>query len=187
MPGDSWQKFANLRALYGFMYGHPGKKLLFMGNEIAQGLEWNSQSQLSWEQLDIDLHSGVQNLVKDLNHTYKANPALWDMDQNWEGFQWLDCENAEQSVLGFCRNSKDGDRILVLANFTPNTHEEYVFGVPEAGFYQEILNTDSTYYKGSDKGNHGGVQSQEIPHNEFSHQVKVTLPPLSVSYLKLQR
>lgn len=180
MPGDTWQQFANLRAYYGFMWTHPGKKLLFMGSEFGQGKEWNFEGELDWHQLDIHWHSGVQQLIKDLNNLYKSTPALHEKDCDREGFQWLDYENAEQSVYSFIRFGADRSRpVVVVNNFTPQTHHEFRIGVPKAGFYKEMLNTDAEIYGGSNQGNQGGVQSQEQPWNGQVHSILITVPPLS--------
>jgi 1,4-alpha-glucan branching enzyme len=152
MPGDAWQKFANLRAYYGFMWGHPGKKLLFMGCEFAQGREWNHESSLDWHQLEIPAHAGVQRLVKDLNQLYRASPALYSQDFSEAGFEWIDHGDARRSLLSFVRKGREGQMMLVLCNFAPVVHEGLRLGVPRAGHWQERLNTDSAYYGGSNVG-----------------------------------
>lgn len=185
MPGDAWQQFANLRAYYGFMWTHPGKKLLFMGSEFAQGAEWNFEQSLDWHQLDIHWHSGVQQLIKDLNQLYKSTPALHEKDCESDGFAWLDHENAEQSVYSFIRFGADRSRpVLVVNNFTPQTHHQFRIGAPNAGFYQEVLNTDGEIYGGSNQGNQGGVQSQEVPWQNQPHSLVITVPPLSTLVLQ---
>lgn len=179
MPGDEWQRFANLRLLYTYMYSHPGKKLLFMGTEFGQGNEWNSQQPLDWWVLDYPSHQGIQELVKDLNHFYHAEPALYTREFEWEGFEWIDCGDAEQSVLSYLR--KGGDRSLVIIlNFTPIPRENYRIGLPEPGQWQETFNSDSSFYGGSNMGN--GTLKQEAEEKEWMgrpYSITVTLPPLA--------
>ncbi|HEV8614974.1 MAG TPA: 1,4-alpha-glucan branching protein GlgB [Methylomirabilota bacterium] len=186
MPGDDWQRFANLRALYGFMYGHPGKKLLFMGNEFGQSGEWSHDRSLDWHLLEAGpFHRGVQRLVRDLNHLYRAEPALHEQDCDPAGFQWIDCCDAEQSVVSFLRRARDPDDfVLVACNFTPVPRHGYRVGVPRPGFYRELLNTDATTYGGSDVGNQGGIPSEPVPWQGQPHSLIVTLPPLAVLFLK---
>ena len=190
MPGDAWQKFANLRAYYGFMWGHPGKKLLFMGNEFAQGREWNYEESLDWFLLDENIggewHKGVLKLVKDLNRIYKTNPALFELDNQPEGFDWLVVDDAEHSVFAFERKSQDGERIIVISNFTPVPRHDYRIGVNVAGKYEEILNTDSMYYQGSNLGNFGCVESEAIHSHGRENSISVSVPPLATVYLKFQ-
>ena len=178
MPGDEWQKFANLRALYGYMFTHPGKKLMFMGCEFAQGVEWNSHNTLDWYVLDYPLHQGIKKLVEDLNKLYHNTPALYRYEFDWQGFEWIDCHDSDQSVLSFLR--KDGDSfVLVVVNFTPVTREQYRLGVPAQGHYQEILNTDSMYYGGSNTGNGSGVHAENIAWMNQPYSISITLPPLA--------
>ena len=190
MPGDAWQKFANLRAYYGFMWGHPGKKLLFMGNEFAQGREWNYEESLDWFLLDENIggewHKGVLKLVKDLNRIYKTHPALFELDNQPEGFDWLVVDDAEHSVFAFERKSEDGERIIVISNFTPVPRHDYRIGVNVAGKYEEILNTDSMYYQGSNIGNFGCVESEAIHSHGRENSISVSVPPLATVYLKFQ-
>ena len=190
MPGDAWQKFANLRAYYGFMWGHPGKKLLFMGNEFAQGREWNYEESLDWFLLDENIggewHKGVLKLVKDLNRIYKTNPALFELDNQPEGFDWLVVDDAEHSVFAFERKSQDGERIIVISNFTPVPRHDYRIGVNAEGKYEEILNTDSMYYQGSNLGNFGCVESEAIHSHGRENSISVSVPPLATVYLKFQ-
>ena len=144
MPGDDWQKFANLRALYGYMYAHPGKKLLFMGGEIGQWSEWNEAWELDWTLLDHDFHRKLQAYVKALNKLYVEQPALHQVDFSWEGFQWIDFHDVDNGIVSFVRRAKDpNDFMVVLANFTPVPREGYRVGVPAPGFYRELLNSDS--------------------------------------------
>ena len=188
MPGDAWQKFANLRAYYGYMWGYPGKKLLFMGNEFAQGREWNYEESLDWFLLDENhggpWHKGVLQLVKDLNGVYQNNAPLFELDGEPEGFDWLVVDDAENSVFAFERKSSNGERIIVISNFTPVPREGYRIGVNVAGEYEEILNTDSMYYQGSNVGNFGLVESEEIASHGRDSSISVTIPPLATIYLK---
>jgi 1,4-alpha-glucan branching enzyme len=187
MPGDTWQKFANLRAYYGFMWAHPGKKLLFMGSEFAQGREWNHDAELDWFQLDIHWHRGVQQLVKDLNHCYRQYPALHQLDCEAAGFEWIDHQNAAQSIYSFIRYDDTREQpAIVICNFTPATHQQS-FGVPKAGHYREIINTDAKIYGGSNLGNLGGVDTIEQPLHQQPYQINITVPPLSTVIFVLER
>jgi 1,4-alpha-glucan branching enzyme len=185
MPGDSWQQFTNLRLLYGYFYGHPGKKLLFMGQEFAQRDEWGETKSLDWHLLQYDPHRGIQRLITDLNHLYAAQPALHQVDFEWQGFDWIDANDGDNSVLSFIRRGIDPDElVVVIVNATPVIREGYRLGVPQAGHYQEILNTDSASYGGSNVGNLGGVQTMAQPHQGRSHSLQLTLPPLATIFLK---
>ena len=185
MPGDRWQQFANLRAYLGFMFGHPGKKLLFMGGEFAQNDEWSHDKSLDWHLLAYPEHAGMQRLVRDLNHLYRDAPALHELDCEAEGFAWLGCHDQDQSVLSFLRRSADGrDVAVVVCNFTPVARRGYRVGVPFAGSYTEALNTDSTHYGGSDVGNAGQVDADAMPWHGQSHSVSLTVPPLSTLVLR---
>ena len=188
MPGDAWQKFANLRAYYGYMWGHPGKKLLFMGNEFAQGREWNYEESLDWFLLDENIgggwHKGILKLVKDLNHIYRENSPLFELDYSPEGFDWLVVDDAANSVFAFERRSSNGERIVVISNFTPVPRHNYRIGVNVAGTYEEILNTDSMYYQGSNVGNFGYVTSEEIESHGRENSISISIPPLATVYLK---
>lgn len=188
MPGDAWQKFANLRAYYGYMWGHPGKKLLFMGNEFAQGREWNYEESLDWFLLDENIgggwHKGVLKLVKDLNHIYRENSPLFELDYSPEGFDWLVVDDAANSVFAFERRSSNSERIIVISNFTPVPRHNYRIGVNVAGTYEEILNTDSMYYQGSNVGNFGYVTSEEIESHGRENSISISIPPLATVYLK---
>ena len=190
MPGDAWQKFANLRAYYGYMWGHPGKKLLFMGNEFAQGREWNYRESLDWFLLDESIgggwHIGMQKLVKDLNKIYRENAPLFELDSDPQGFDWLVVDDAQNSVFAFERRSRKGERIIVISNFTPVPRHDYRIGVNVAGQYHEILNTDSAFYEGSNFGNGGTVESEAIPSHGRNHSISVSIPPLATLYLKYQ-
>jgi 1,4-alpha-glucan branching enzyme len=185
MPGDMWQKFANLRSLYGFMYTHPGKKLLFMGGEYGQWDEWNHDKSLDWHLLNNTPHSALQKYVMDLNHLYQSEPALYEVDYNYQGFNWIDFRDADSSIISFVRKAKDpSDHLVIVCSFTPVPRESYRIGVPAAGFYQEILNSDSAIYWGSNMGNGGGKPSEELPWHGQPFSIDVTLPPLSVSIFK---
>jgi len=185
MPGDDWQKAANLRAYYGYMYGHPGKKLLFMGDEIAQWHEWNFEASLDWYHAELNPHRGVAQFLRDLNHLYQAEPALHEVDFEHAGFQWIDYRDADQSIIAFLRRNRAGDQqIIVICNFTPIPRENYHLGVPEAGFYAELINSDAISYWGSGMGNLGGVQSQAGVWHDQPHHIKLVLPPLSTLILK---
>jgi 1,4-alpha-glucan branching enzyme len=185
MPGDEWQRFANLRLLYGYMYGHPGKKLLFMGGEFGQVREWNHDGSLEWHVLEYSYHQGVQQWVKDLNHLYKREPALHALDFSPEGFQWIDPQNWEQSVISFIRRGKSPDDIiLVIANFTPVPRHNYRIGVPRSGYWKELLNSDAKTYGGSGQGNVGGVESSPVVTHGYYNSVSLTLPPAGILFLK---
>ncbi|ANI30506.1 glycogen branching protein [Yersinia entomophaga] len=185
MPGDAWQKFANLRAYYGFMWAHPGKKLLFMGCEFAQGREWNFDTSLDWHLLDDEngWHSGVQRLVRDLNHCYQDNAPLYELDYQPEGFEWLVVDDHENSVFAFLRRDAAGNELIAISNFTPVPRYNYRVGVPRAGRYREVLNTDSTYYCGSNLGNQGAIDTQQIGSHNQDQSLSLTLPPLATLYL----
>lgn len=185
MPGDLWQQLANLRALYGYMYGHPGKKLLFMGAEMAQWAEWNYQSSIEWHLMDIDRHVGVWRWLQDLNHFYRDNPQMHCKDFDSSGFQWIDCGDAASSVLSFVRRGNDWqDDILVVCNFTPAVRQGYRVGVPHEGYWQELLNSDAQCYGGSGVGNGGGMFADYQDWNGRPFSLNLTLPPLSVSFFK---
>ena len=187
MPGDLWQQFANLRLLFGYHYAHPGKKLLFMGQEFAQRHEWSEAQSLDWHLLQYDSHRGIQRLVTDLNELYAAQPALHEVDFDWHGFEWLDVNDADNSVLSFLRRGKDPASLLaVVVNATPVVREGYLIGVPQPGFYSEILNTDAGIYGGSNVGNLGGVSAEPIPHMGRPYSITLTLPPLAALFLRHQ-
>ncbi len=186
MPGDAWQQFANLRAYYGFMWAHPGKKLLFMGGEFAQGKEWDHDQALDWHQLDIPWHKGVQRLVKDLNKLYTNTPALYQKDCQPEGFEWLDHENAAQSIYSFIRYGHNTAPVVVVCNFTNAVHHDFALGVPVAGVYQELINTDLTIYQGSGQGNVTGVNSENTPWQGQNQRISITVPPMATVIFSLQ-
>ena len=188
MAGDWWQKFASLRLLLAYQYTHPGKKLNFMGAEIAQWREWSEMRQLDWDLLVYPTHTGIQNWVRDLNRLLRAEPALQQHDFDLAGFQWIEVNDNENSVFAYLRLADDPKDFLVVAlNFTPVVRRGYRIGVPEAGFYKEILNSDSTYYGGSDVGNGGGLQTDAIPYHIYQQSLKLTLPPLGAVVFKLER
>ncbi|MGH8161636.1 MAG: 1,4-alpha-glucan branching protein GlgB, partial [Gammaproteobacteria bacterium] len=184
MPGDFWQQFANLRAYYGFMWGHPGKKLLFMGGEFAQWNEWNHDTSLEWHLLEYAPHQGVQNLVRDLNRLYRELPALHRRDCEGAGFSWVVVDDADQSVFAFLRYGGGDDApVLVVANFTPVPRYGYRVGVPRAGRWREALNSDAAGYGGSNLGNSGGVTAEAIPAHGHAQSLALTLPPLATLIL----
>jgi 1,4-alpha-glucan branching enzyme len=186
MPGDDWQKFANLRALLAYQWLFPGKQLLMMGCEFGQSAEWNANASLDWWLLDAGpFHRGMQNFMRDLNHFYKSEPAVWDGDFDLSGFWWIDCSDAENSVLSFMRQNQDGSRrVAVIMNLTPVLRHNYRIGVPQAGFWKEVINTDSGNYAGSNQGNLGGVNADEMKMHGQPYSLNLTLPPLSVLALR---
>jgi 1,4-alpha-glucan branching enzyme len=186
MPGDDWQKFANLRLLLGYMYAHPGKKLLFMGSELGQRNEFWEGATVEWNLEDSPPHRGIQRVLSDLNRLHARENALHEVDFEWSGFEWIDANDAAGSVVSFLRRGRNADDfILAVCNFTPVVRPEYRVGVPKPGYYREIMNTDSRYYTGSDVGNDGGVNAEPIPWNDRPYSIKLKLPPLAVMYFKL--
>ena len=184
MRGDHWQRFANLRAYFGFMWSHPGKKLLFMGGEIAQEREWNHDRSLDWHLLDDPMHAGVQSVVRDLNAAYRQTPALHARDADHEGFRWVVIDDRAQSVFAYLRLGDAGDRpVLVVCNFTPVPRENYRIGVPAAGAWREFVNTDAGIYGGSNMGNSGEARADEHPSHGLPASVSLTVPPLATLYL----
>jgi 1,4-alpha-glucan branching enzyme len=185
MPGDLWQQFANLRLLYAYQYAHPGKKLLFMGQEFGQRNEWNEARSLDWHLVQWDSHRGIQKLIEDLNRLLAIEPALHQVDFHWQGFEWIDCNDNDNSVLSFLRKSKNPDDLLVVVlNLTPVVREGYMVGVPYGGFYKEIFNSDSSNYGGSNLGNIGGQKAASEAHQGRPYSLCLTLPALSAIYLK---
>jgi 1,4-alpha-glucan branching enzyme len=184
MPGDDWQRFASLRLLYSYMFTYPGKKLLFMGNEFAQGREWDHDAPLEWHLADRPQHQGIQAVVTELNRLYRELPALHDIDFEEGGFQWIDCHDASQSVLSYVRRGKDGSFVVVILNFTPIPRQGYRLGVPRPGHYSEIFNSDSEYYWGGNMGNEGAVFAEDLPWMGFEQSITVTLPPLGALILQ---
>jgi 1,4-alpha-glucan branching enzyme len=187
MPGDEWRKFANLRMFLGWMYGHPGKKLLFMGGEFGQPNEWNHDTQLDWKLLQLPRHDGLRRLVQHLNYTYKNESALWQLDDTYDGFDWIDFHDADNSVVSFLRKSSEGEVVVFVVNATPVVRYNYQLGVPDAGFYREIINTDGETYGGSNVGNFGGVQSDARQWMGREHSILIHLPPLATVAFKLEK
>jgi 1,4-alpha-glucan branching enzyme len=185
MPGDEWQSCANLRLLFGYMWGHPGKKLLFMGGEFAQWREWVHEESLEWHSLEHPSHLGVQRWVKDLNALYRSEPALHELDFATDGFEWIDCQDWEESIVSFIRKGKNTkDIILVVCNFTPVPRFNYRIGVPRGGYWKEMLNSDAEIYWGSNLGNSGGVEAEAAPSHGRDHSLSLILPPLGMVFLK---
>jgi 1,4-alpha-glucan branching enzyme len=181
MPGDEWQKFANLRLLYGFMFGHPGKKLLFMGDEFGQWSEWNHDASLDWHLLQYPVHSGLRRWVRDLNTLYRGQPSLFDVDFDTAGFEWVDCSDSQRSVVCFLRKGKHlADMMLFVCNFTPVPRHNYRVGVPLDCHWRELLNSDAPLYGGSGQGNIGGVAAVPLPIHGRPYSLNLTLPPLGV-------
>jgi 1,4-alpha-glucan branching enzyme len=197
MPGDEWQQFANLRMFYAWMYAHPGKKLLFMGGEFGQRREWNHDGELDWELIGSPRHDGLRRLVQHLNYVYKNEPALWACDDTHEGFEWIDFHDSENSVVAFMRRSRDatpathersdagrGGTIVFAVNATPVVRHGYRLGVPGAGFYREIINTDAETYGGTNVGNMGGFEAEDFPWQGRTHSLMISLPPLATVAFK---
>jgi 1,4-alpha-glucan branching enzyme len=188
MPGDLWQRFANLRLLYSYQWTHPGKKLLFMGGEFGQWNEWNHDHELQWDLLQWDTHQGVQKMMADLNGLYRREKAFHQVDFEHTGFEWIDCHNYADSILAYIRRGADpNDYVAVACNFTPVVRQNYRLGVPEGGWYQEVFNSDSAFYGGSNVGNYPGVNAQACESHGRPFCVELTLPPLAVIVLKPQR
>jgi 1,4-alpha-glucan branching enzyme len=184
IPGDDWQKAATLRTLFGFMYAHPGKKLMFMGAEFGQGREWNFDRSLDWHLLDEPLHAGLCRFVKDLNRAYAAEPALHEIDFDPAGFAWIDCNDSENSVVSFIRRGKTGSPLVAVLNFTPVQRDGYRIGVPDPGTYRELLNSDGEVYGGCNVGNGGTVVTEPVPSHGHEQSLRLTLPGLSCLLLK---
>jgi 1,4-alpha-glucan branching enzyme len=181
MPGDEWRQFANVRAFLAYMWGHPGKKLLFMGQEIGQREEWNYHTGVRWELLEFDFHRKLQALVRELNRLYRASPSLYQVDFHHSGFEWMDFHDADNSIIAFLRRAEDPhDFLLICCNFTPVPRQSYDFGVPEPGSYEEVLNTDSEFFGGSNVGNSGLIASRPVPKHNRPQSISVKLPPLGV-------
>ena len=185
MPGDYWQKFANLRAFYGYWMAHPGKKLLFMGGEFGQFIEWQEHESLDWHLLELDKHSKLQKYCSALNHFYQKEPALWQVDENWQGFEWIDCSDYAQSIICFIRKStKAGEMVIVVCNFTPEVHASYRIGVPELGEYQEVFNSDWERFGGSGQLNEGPLIAEDVSWQNKPQSLVLRIPPLATIYLK---
>jgi 1,4-alpha-glucan branching enzyme len=186
MPGDLWQKFANLRLLYAYMYAQPGKKLLFMGGEFGQWREWSHEDSLDWHLLDFESHRAIQRWLSDLNRTYREERALHEMDCESSGFEWIDGSDSQQSILSFMRKSGGaGEMILVVSNFTPVPRYGYRVGVPRPGVWREILNSDAKIYGGADVGNFGETPSQPVLAHGRQNSLNLNVPPLGTIFLKL--
>jgi 1,4-alpha-glucan branching enzyme len=191
MPGDYWQMLANLRALYGYMWAHPGKKLLFMGGEIGQFAEWSEKTELDWGLLSVPEHAGLKRLVTELNALYKKYPAMYELDDEHHGFRWIDCTDHMQTVISFIRYgdgagdqmSPSGTHVVFIGNFTPVPRHHYRIGVPRRGAYLEVLNTDAVQYGGSGVGNLGRVEVEDVPSHGFPQSIVLSLPPLGVLWL----
>ena len=185
MPGDYEAKFANLRTFYGYMLAHPGKKLLFMGQEFGQFTEWNETKPLDWMLLDYDKHTELQNYVKTLNKFYKNTPAFWQIDYSWEGFQWIVPDDSQQSVVAFLRKDAAGKQVLVVCNFNPVLREGYTLGAPVSGTYKEILNSDDAEFGGSGAVHNKAVRTKKKPLHGFEQSITITLPPMSTLYFEV--
>jgi 1,4-alpha-glucan branching enzyme len=187
IPGSAPEKAATLRVLYAFMYAHPGKKLLFMGAELGQWREWNHDAPLDWPLLEHALHSGLRRFVEDLNRLYRSEPALFERDFEPAGFEWIDCNDHESSVISLVRRAADPDDwIVVVFNWTPVLRTNYRIGVPEPGFYRELLNSDAEIYAGTNVGNQGGVEAEPVARHGHAHSLNLTLPPLAALVFKLE-
>ena len=185
VPGDEWRRFANVRSFLGYMYGHPGKKLLFMGQEFGQYEEWSEQRPLRWELLQFGLHAGLQSLVRDLNAIARKEPALYEVDHHFDGFQWIDFNDTENSVIAFIRYGEGKREPLVfVCNFTPIVRYDYFIGAPTAGTWREVLNTDAAKYGGSGILNSGALATEEIEAHGSPQRFRLVLPPLAVIVLK---
>ncbi len=185
MPGDDWQKFANLRLLFGYMYAQPGKKLLFMGGEFGHWGEWNHEESLDWNLLSYPLHRCLKRWIEDLNKLYRSEPALHQLDFDPAGFEWIDCNDAQQSVLSLIRKGRsEDDALIFVCNFTPVARFNYRVGATRGGYWREILNSDSEDYGGSGHGNLGGVEASPIAFHDRPHSLNLTLPPLGALFFK---
>jgi 1,4-alpha-glucan branching enzyme len=185
MPGNAWEKFANLRLLFGYMWAQPGKKLLFMGGEIAQGLEWSHERSVDWHLLGLEAHAGVQRWVRDLNHLLRDERAMHLHDFDHHGFEWIDCNDSEESVLTLLRKGRSGDPdVLVALNFTPLPRHSYRVGVPRGGYWTELLNSDSDQYGGAGWGNLGGQEAAPVGAHGRHHSLVLTLPPLAAVFFR---
>ena len=181
-PGDLWRKFAGLRALLGYQLAHPGKKLNFMGTEFGQFIEWKYDAPLDWLLLAYERHPDIQHCVKDMNALYAGTPAFWQQDDSWAGFEWLNADDSDRSIVSFMRRDRDGNTIVCMTNFTPATYDDYRLAVPAFGYLHEILNTDSTVYGGSGKGNPHALRAQRQPVGKFAWSCQVVVPPLSTVF-----
>jgi 1,4-alpha-glucan branching enzyme len=184
MPGDDWQMFANLRALYGYMWGHPGKKLLFMGGEFGQRREWTHEGELEWWVTAFPEHAGLQHWMRNLNRVYRDERSLHEIDFSSEGFEWIDAGNADMSITAFVRKSTGGPPVLVVTNFTPVPHQNFLLGIPVRGVWREILNSDAKEFGGSGWGNLGGVESVPIGAHGRTDSLNLSIPPLATIMLR---
>jgi 1,4-alpha-glucan branching enzyme len=187
MPGDYWQKFANLRLFLSYQWAHPGKKLIFMGSEFGQWTEWNSQGPLDWKLLDFEAHQGVRDVVRELNRLVAQEPALHELDHDWRGFEWVDISDWRNSIISFLRRGEDGWPMLWVFNFTPVVRHDYGVGCPEGGFWEELFNSDAECFWGSNVGNHGGLMAETSEFGGWPFHLSLTLPPLGAVALKPQR
>jgi 1,4-alpha-glucan branching enzyme len=186
MPGDRWQQLANLRALYAYMWAHPGKQLLFMGDEFGQESEWSEARSIDWWLLDTPDHHGVFRLIRDLNTVYRDNESLFTLDHDPSGFQWIDANDAGSNAFSFLRRGADGSMLACVANFAGEPHGSYRLGLPAPGFWREVVNTDATAYSGSGVGNYGGVEAVETSWHGQPASTTLTLPPLATVWLKYE-
>jgi 1,4-alpha-glucan branching enzyme len=186
MPGDEWQRFANVRAFLAYMYGHPGKKLLFMGSEIGQYEEWNHDSGIRWDLLNFEPHRKLQTLVKELNRLYRAEPALYEVDFTYNGFAWIDFHDVENSIISFARYSEGAkEMVIFVCNFTPVPRQNYRLGVPKSGDYREIFNTDAEMFGGSNMGNGPALfRTDPLKCHNYDQSLRLTVPPLGVIVFK---
>ncbi len=184
MPGDEWQKCANLRLLFGYFFAHPGKKLLFMGGEFGQRREWVHDSSLDWHLLESMPHQGIQTWIRHLHILYRGEPALFQRDFDSGGFEWIDCSDWEQSIVSFLRKASSGPPVLFVCNFTPQPRSNYRVGVPFGGFWKEILNSDAKEYGGSGQGNMGGAEAAPVPYHGRYYSLSLTVPPLGIVAFK---
>jgi len=186
MPGDEWQRFANVRAFLAYMYAHPGKKLMFMGCEFGQTTEWNHTRDLEWRLLQFPVHHKLQTMVKELNLLYRRERALYEVDDDYRGFEWIDIHDAASSVIAFARFARNREETIIFAcNFTPVPRQKYRLGVPSTGLYREIFNTDSEMFGGTNMGNAGALSAEAVPSHNRPASLLVTLPPLAVVAFKL--
>ena len=186
MPGDPPQKYASVRAFIAYMMAHPGKKLLFMGSDIGQEKEWDSNSELDWAILADENHRMLHDFYHDVNRFYLSEKALYEVDFNWEGFNWIHHDDYTKSIIAFRRIAKDGEELIVLCNFQPEIHEDYYIGVPEYGIYDEVFNSDDPRYGGSGISNGKNIESVDIAIHGYNQAIKIKIPPLSVSFIKLK-
>jgi len=184
MSGEYEQKFASLKAFYAYMMAHPGKKLLFMGQEFAQFIEWDYKKQLDWLLLDYDAHKNMLSFVKNLNKFYLENSQLWEIDYSWEGFQWISNDDNSQSIIAFRRKNKEGDEIIAVCNFVPVAREDYRIGVPKKGSYRRVLCTDDVKFGGNTQLKAAGYKAEEIPMHGYDYSIALDIPPMSVSYYR---